>query len=80
MYSCLPVYRRASFMAPSMASAPPLPKKVLVRPCGRDLRNLFGEIGYRLHVVNIGRTVDQLVHLSFGGIDDFGITVSGVHH
>ena len=46
---------------------------------GGDVGNLFGEIGYRFYVIDVGRTVDQFVHLCFGGGDYLGIAVSGVN-
>src|SRR5580704_6142103 len=47
---------------------------------GSDVRDLLGEIGDGLHMVDIGRAVDKLVHLSFGGSDDLPIVVSGIDY
>ena len=46
----------------------------------RDVRELFGQIGDRFHVINVRGTVDQLFHLRLGGSDNLGIAMSGVHH
>src|SRR5580704_3622823 len=45
-----------------------------------DVRNLLGKIGNWLHVVDVGRAVDEFVHLGFGSGDDLWIIVSGVDH
>ena len=45
-------------------------EECLGQSAGGDVGNLFGQIGDRLHVVDVRRTVDQLVHLRFGGGDD----------
>jgi hypothetical protein len=55
-------------------------EKCLGQPTGCDLGNLFCEVGYRLHVINVGRTVDQLLHLCLRRRDDVGIAVAGVDH
>ena len=47
---------------------------------GRDVRQLFRQVGNRLHVIDVGRAVDKLVHLRLGGGDHAGIAVPGVNH
>ena len=46
----------------------------------RDVAQFFREIGDGLHMINVGRAVDELVHLRFGGGDHPGLIVAGVDH
>src|SRR6185369_7672350 len=46
---------------------------------GSDVCNLFGKVGDRLHVIQVGGAVDQLIHLRLGSGNDLGIAMSSVH-
>ena len=63
-----------------MASAPPLPKKVFCSAPGVISRQLLGERADRLHVVDVGAGVNELVDLLVGGGEDLVVAVAGVDH
>ena len=47
---------------------------------GRDVGELLRQVRNRLHVIDVGRAVDKLVHLRLGRRDHTGIAVPGVDH
>src|SRR5882762_2044711 len=49
-------------------------------PMRRDFGDLLGQIGHRLHVIEIGGAVDQLVDLRFSSSNYSRIVVAGVDH
>ena len=65
-------------MAPSMASAPRVGEEGLLQGAGGDLRELLGEGGDGLHVVDVGAGVHELVGLRLGGLEDPAVAVTGV--
>ena len=76
-----PVDYRASFMAPSMASAPELQNETRrSMPPGASEAEFFGQV-YKVLVIEIGpRHVDQIAGLFADGCDDAGMAVAGGHH
>src|SRR5580700_205464 len=55
-------------------------EKRLGESTGSDVCDFLREIGNWLHMVDVGRAMDELVHLGFGGRDDLGIIVASVDH
>ena len=55
-------------------------EKCLGQADGRDVGDLFCEVRDRLHVIDVGRAVDKLVHLRLGRRDHAGIAVAGIDH
>ena len=53
-------------------------KKRFRKSARRNVRELLGEIGDRLHVIKIGRAVDELVHLLLCRRDHLWIAVTRV--
>ena len=53
-------------------------KKGFRESLGGDLRQLFGEVGDGLRVINVRSAVNEFVHLLFRGSEDVGIAVAGV--
>ena len=47
-------------------------EKCLGQTAGRDVGKLLRQIRHGLHVIDVGRAVDQLVHLRLGGRDHAG--------
>ena len=50
----------------------------LLQAARRDLGQLLGQLGHDRHVIDVGRGVDDLVHLRLGGGDHARVAVPGV--
>ncbi len=55
-------------------------EKCLGQAARRDVGKLLRQVRHRLHVIDVRRAVDKLVHLRLGRRDHAGIAVSGVDH